>query len=129
GLLSSDDPQSEEDYDYTDLDDLQNNNSINIEGSMSDTKTLSNKPSLPKNFKSPVWPYFDIEIPKYPGQPVCKQCGDVFEPSSATTTLCRHLASHNIIVPKLKGAKNNYLINPHTKIEQHKRDASVIKWV
>ncbi|CAG8685125.1 9397_t:CDS:2 [Cetraspora pellucida] len=108
GLLSSDDPQSEEDYDYTDLDDLQNNNNVNIEGSTSDTKTLSNKPSLPKNFKSPVWPYFDIEIPKYSGQPVCKQCGDVFEPSSATTTLRRHLASHNII---------------------HKRDASVIKWV
>ncbi|CAG8829799.1 26291_t:CDS:1, partial [Dentiscutata erythropus] len=31
GLLLSDDPQSEEDYDYTDLDDLQNNNNVNIE--------------------------------------------------------------------------------------------------
>ncbi|CAG8536132.1 752_t:CDS:1, partial [Cetraspora pellucida] len=115
------------DYNYTNLDDLQNNYNVNIESSMSNTQTLSNKSLLPKNFKSSVWPYFDIETSKYPSQFVCKQCENVFESLLATSTLCQHLASYNIIVPKLKGAKNNQLINFYTKIKQYKQDASVIK--
>ena len=52
--LLSDDPQSDEDYGYTDLDDLQNsNNDVNIEYSISNSQT-SKKSSLPKTFKSSV---------------------------------------------------------------------------
>ena len=52
--LLSDDPQSDEDYGYTDLDDLQNsNNNVNIEYSISNLQTPK-KSSLPKTFKSPI---------------------------------------------------------------------------
>ncbi|RIB22941.1 hypothetical protein C2G38_2172599 [Gigaspora rosea] len=54
--LLSDDPQSDEDYGYTDLDDLQNSNDdVNIENSISNSQ-IPKKSSLPKTFKSHTRP-------------------------------------------------------------------------
>ncbi|CAI2196506.1 16980_t:CDS:1, partial [Funneliformis geosporum] len=78
---------------------------------------------------STVWNFFDKNTVEHPGVPVCQNCKAVFESSSSTSSLRRHLNSHQIVAPKRQRFITEYRIDPHTTRDQQERDDAIIKWI
>ncbi|CAG8521648.1 11978_t:CDS:2, partial [Cetraspora pellucida] len=117
------------------VNELITNNNIftNTPNNLDESSNASNSdfslPSYQKVYKSPVWNYFKTDILEYPDQPVCEKCSDVFASTSGTSTLRRHLESHQIIVPKKIQKKTSYYNIPYSINEQQERDDVVIEWI
>ncbi|CAG8529451.1 17270_t:CDS:1 [Cetraspora pellucida] len=75
-------------------------------------------------FKSSVWLYFNVDSP----EPVCKKCSVSFASTTGTSSLRRHLESHQIIAPKKRQKKIDYDI-PYSISEWQECDDVVVEWI
>ena len=83
---------------------------------------------------SEVWDYFDLETEHHYGNPVCKNCGQVFSPNTGNSSLERHLNSHKIKLKKtqkqLKQTTLNFqTIVPYSSSEQEAHDNVIVIWI
>ena len=103
---------------------------VSTSSTSSRSRARSSRSIKTRNTESSVWQFFNRNTEQHPGRPVCSNCNAVFETSSSTTTLRRHLDSHQIVTPKRKQKSiDDYRTDPHTTKDQKERDDAVITWI